>query len=103
MAYPADRFDDVPEYTDQHGAHREAFAAGAAGATATAAGGGGVLKWLLAAAAALLLLGLFLGLVLPRLTGGGDEPVAGGDASTSGAVSPASSPATQSGAAPAPD
>ena len=33
MAYPADRFDDVPEYTDQHGAHREAFAAGAAGAS----------------------------------------------------------------------
>ena len=36
MAYQPDRFDEVPEYTDQRGAHRESFAA----AGATAAGGG---------------------------------------------------------------
>ena len=35
MAYQPDRFDEVPEYTDQRGAHRESFAA----AGATAAGG----------------------------------------------------------------
>ncbi|MDO4240456.1 MAG: LytR family transcriptional regulator, partial [Micrococcus sp.] len=108
MAYPADRFDDVPEYTDQHGAHREAFAAapagaaGAAGSTAAAGGGGGILKWLLAAAAALLLLGLFLGLVLPRLTGGDEGPVAGGDASSSEPAPATSSPATEPGTASAP-
>ena len=32
MASQLDRFDDVPEYTDQRGAHRETFAPAAAGA-----------------------------------------------------------------------
>lgn len=36
MAYQPDRFDEVPEYTDQRGAHRESFAV--AGATATGGG-----------------------------------------------------------------
>lgn len=27
MAYQPDRFDEVPEYTDQRGAHRASFAA----------------------------------------------------------------------------
>ena len=38
MAFPPDRFDDVPEYTDQRGAHRESFAAPAVAGSTAAAG-----------------------------------------------------------------
>ena len=72
MAYQPDRFDEVPEYTDQRGAHRESFAA--AGATAT--GGGRRLSPLLWVAGLVLLAGLFVGVVLPWLTGDRSAPVA---------------------------
>ena len=52
MAYQPDRFDEVPEYTDQRGAHRESFAA----AGATAAGGGRRLSPLLWVAGLVLLI-----------------------------------------------
>ena len=78
MAYRPDRFDDVPEYTDQRGAHRASFAPAAAGATAASGGaGGGALRPLLLLAGLVLLAGLFLGVILPWLTGGDDRPTAG--------------------------
>ena len=48
MAYTPDRFDDVPEYTDQRGAHRDHF-------EGAAAAGAGARPWLLIVAAALLI------------------------------------------------
>ena len=83
MAYQPDRFDEVPEYTDQRGAHRESFAA----AGATAAGGGRRLSPLLWVAGLVLLAGLFVGVVLPWLTGDRSEPVAA-ESSTDGPWGP---------------
>ena len=82
MAYQPDRFDEVPEYTDQRGAHRESFAA--AGATAT--GGGRRLSPLLWVAGLVLLAGLFVGVVLPWLTGDRSEPVAAESSTTAPAA-----------------
>ena len=82
MAYQPDRFDEVPEYTDQRGAHRESFAA----AGATAAGGGRRLSPLLWVAGLVLLAGLFVGVVLPWLTGDRSEPVAAESSTTAPAV-----------------
>ena len=59
MAYTPDRFDDVPEYTDQRGSHREHYAPVAAG--------GSLLKPLMIAAALAVLIGLFVGVVLPSM------------------------------------
>ena len=92
MAYQPDRFDEVPEYTDQRGAHRESFAA--AGATAT--GGGRRLSPLLWVAGLVLLAGLFVGVVLPWLTGDRSEPVAAESSTTAPAVEPSPSPSTSS-------
>lgn len=82
MAYQPDRFDEVPEYTDQRGAHRESFAA----AGATAAGGGRRLSPLLWVAGLVLLAGLFVGVVLPWLTGDRSEPVAAESSTTAPAA-----------------
>ena len=90
MAYQPDRFDEVPEYTDQRGAHRESFAA--AGATAT--GGGRRLSPLLWVAGLVLLAGLFVGVVLPWLTGDRSEPVAAESSTTAPAVEPSPSTST---------
>ena len=92
MAYQPDRFDEVPEYTDQRGAHRESFAV--AGATAT--GGGRRLSPLLWVAGLVLLAGLFVGVVLPWLTGDRSEPVAAESSTTAPAVEPSPSPSTSS-------
>ena len=92
MAYQPDRFDEVPEYTDQRGAHRESFAA----AGATAAGGGRRLSPLLWVAGLVLLAGLFVGVVLPWLTGDRSEPVAAESSTTAPAVEPSPSPSTSS-------
>ena len=90
MAYQPDRFDEVPEYTDQRGAHRESFAV--AGATAT--GGGRRLSPLLWVAGLVLLAGLFVGVVLPWLTGDRSEPVAAESSTTAPAVEPSPSTST---------
>ncbi len=84
MAYQPDRFDEVPEYTDQRGAHRASFAA--------AAGGARRFSPLLLVAGLVLLAGLFVGVVLPWLTGDRSEPVA----AESSASSPAADPSTSS-------
>ncbi|MBN6802547.1 LytR family transcriptional regulator, partial [Micrococcus luteus] len=90
MAYQPDRFDEVPEYTDQRGAHRESFAA--AGASAT--GGGRRLSPLLWVAGLVLLAGLFVGVVLPWLTGDRSEPVAAESSTTAPAAEPSTSAST---------
>ena len=95
MAYQPDRFDEVPEYTDQRGAHRESFAA----AGATAAGGGRRLSPLLWVAGLVLLAGLFVGVVLPWLTGDRSEPVAAESSTTAPAVEPSTSASSESSSA----
>ncbi|STY69794.1 LytR C-terminal domain-containing protein [Micrococcus luteus] len=95
MAYQPDRFDEVPEYTDQRGAHRESFAA--AGATAT--GGGRRLSPLLWVAGLVLLAGLFVGVVLPWLTGDRSEPVAAESSTTAPAAEPSTSESSVSSSA----
>lgn len=95
MAYQPDRFDEVPEYTDQRGAHRESFAA--AGATAT--GGGRRLSPLLWVAGLVLLAGLFVGVVLPWLTGDRSEPVAAESSTTAPAAAPSTSASSVSSSA----
>ena len=95
MAYQPDRFDEVPEYTDQRGAHRESFAA--AGATAT--GGGRRLSPLLWVAGLVLLAGLFVGVVLPWLTGDRSEPVAAESSTTAPAAAPSTSASSESSSA----
>ena len=95
MAYQPDRFDEVPEYTDQRGAHRESFAA--AGATAT--GGGRRLSPLLWVAGLVLLAGLFVGVVLPWLTGDRSEPVAAESSTTAPAAEPSTSASSESSSA----
>ena len=95
MAYQPDRFDEVPEYTDQRGAHRESFAV--AGATAT--GGGRRLSPLLWVAGLVLLAGLFVGVVLPWLTGDRSEPVAAESSTTAPAVEPSTSASSESSSA----
>ena len=95
MAYQPDRFDEVPEYTDQRGAHRESFAA--AGATAT--GGGRRLSPLLWVAGLVLLAGLFVGVVLPWLTGDRSEPVAAESSTTAPAAEPSTSASSVSSSA----
>ena len=92
MAYQPDRFDEVPEYTDQRGAHRESFAA----AGATAAGGGRRLSPLLWVAGLVLLAGLFVGVVLPWLTGDRSEPVAAEGSTTAPAAEPSTSTSASS-------
>lgn len=95
MAYQPDRFDEVPEYTDQRGAHRESFAA----AGATAAGGGRRLSPLLWVAGLVLLAGLFVGVVLPWLTGDRSEPVAAESSTTAPAAAPSTSASSVSSSA----
>ncbi|MFF5022297.1 LytR C-terminal domain-containing protein [Micrococcus luteus] len=95
MAYQPDRFDELPEYTDQRGAHRESFAA--AGATAT--GGGRRLSPLLWVAGLVLLAGLFVGVVLPWLTGDRSEPVAAESSTTAPAAEPSTSASSESSSA----
>jgi len=95
MAYQPDRFDEVPEYTDQRGAHRESFAA--AGATAT--GGGRRLSPLLWVAGLVLLAGLFVGVVLPWLTGDRSAPVAAESSTTAPAAAPSTSASSVSSSA----
>ena len=95
MAYQPDRFDEVPEYTDQRGAHRESFAV--AGATAT--GGGRRLSPLLWVAGLVLLAGLFVGVVLPWLTGDRSEPVAAESSTTAPAAAPSTSASSESSSA----
>ena len=95
MAYQPDRFDEVPEYTDQRGAHRESFAV--AGATAT--GGGRRLSPLLWVAGLVLLAGLFVGVVLPWLTGDRSEPVAAESSTTAPAAAPSTSASSVSSSA----
>ena len=95
MAYQPDRFDEVPEYTDQRGAHRESFAA----AGATAAGGGRRLSPLLWVAGLVLLAGLFVGVVLPWLTGDRSEPVAAESSTTAPAAEPSTSASSVSSSA----
>ena len=95
MAYQPDRFDEVPEYTDQRGAHRESFAA----AGATAAGGGRRLSPLLWVAGLVLLAGLFVGVVLPWLTGDRSAPVAAESSTTAPAAAPSTSASSVSSSA----
>ena len=95
MAYQPDRFDEVPEYTDQRGAHRESFAA----AGATAAGGGRRLSPLLWVAGLVLLAGLFVGVVLPWLTGDRSEPVAAESSTTAPAAETSTSASSESSSA----
>ncbi|TFH98017.1 LytR family transcriptional regulator, partial [Micrococcus lylae] len=79
MAYTPDRFDDVPEYTDQRGAHRDHF-------EGAAAAGAGVRPFLLIAVAAILV-GLFVGVALPFLQRGDDSTTADATASVTATAS----------------
>lgn len=91
--YPHDQFDDVPEYSDRKGSHRDI--AEPSGGSASSG-----LTWISLAAALALVIGAFSYFVLPTLRSGdagGPGAAGAGGASVSASASPSASESADAG------